>query len=161
MAHRPLDTYLNDHLAGAMFGSDLAERLCDQHEGTTLGDVMATIAPMIEEDRQTLIDLMQRMGTTENRVKQATTWMAEKTSRVTLSGLTSGAADVGTLMALETLCLGVYGKLGLWKSLVEVGDQHAPLAATDLHELIARARSQHEALERERLVMSRRALDTG
>ena len=161
MAHRPMDTYLNDHVAGAMFGSDLAERLCTQHKGTTLGDVMATIAPMIEADRQTLIDLMERMGTTENPVKQATTWMAENTSRVKFSGLTSGAADLGTLMALETLCLGVYGKLGLWRSLVEVVDQHAPLAATDLHELIARARSQHEALERERVAAGRRALRTG
>jgi len=87
--------------------------------------------------------------------------MAEKTSRLKFSGLTSGAADLGTLMALETLCLGVYGKLGLWKSLVEVVDQHTPLAAADLHELIARARSQHEALERERLAAGRQALVAG
>jgi hypothetical protein len=43
-----MDVYLNDHLAGAMLGSDLAEQIRDRHEGTPLGDVMGSIAPEIE-----------------------------------------------------------------------------------------------------------------
>lgn len=162
MAGKPMDTYLNDHLAGAMFGSDLAERLRVQHEGTALGDVMATVAPMIEEDRQTLIGLMGRMGTSRNPVKQATTWIVEKVSRrVKLGSLMAGGADLGAFMALETLCLGVYGKLGLWQSLKEVAEQHAPLRSMDLDELTGRAQAQHDALERERLAAGRRSLRAG
>ena len=63
MADKAMDVYLNDHLAGAMLGSDLAEQLRKENEGTPLGELMATLAPRIEDDRQTLIDLMERMGT--------------------------------------------------------------------------------------------------
>ncbi len=73
-----LDTYLNDHLAGAMFGSDLVEQLRKRSAGSSLGRTLQALAPQIEEDRQTLTDLMQRLGTTGNAVKQATTWLAEK-----------------------------------------------------------------------------------
>ena len=86
VADKAMDVYLNDHLAGAMLGSDLAEQLQKENEGTPLGELMATLAPRIEEDRQTLIDLMERMGTSKNPVKQATTWLAEKTSRAKFGG---------------------------------------------------------------------------
>ena len=46
-----MDVYLNDHLAGATLGSDLAQHIRDQNEGSPLGDVMGSIAPQIEEDR--------------------------------------------------------------------------------------------------------------
>ncbi len=40
MADRAMDVYLNDHLARARLGSNLAEQIRDRHEGTSLGDVM-------------------------------------------------------------------------------------------------------------------------
>jgi hypothetical protein len=156
--NKAIDVYLNDHLAGAMLGADLAERICDQSKGTPLGDLMTSIAPEIEEDRQTLIDLMERMGTSKNPVKQATTWLAEKASRAKFSGATSGESELGAFMALESLTLGVQGKLALWKVLKEVQDQYEPLASTNLDELIARASTQHDALERQRMSAGRLAL---
>jgi hypothetical protein len=149
MADKAMDVYLNDHLAGAMFGTDLAEQIQTRSEGTSLGDVMASIAPQIEEDRQTLIDLMEQMGTSKNPVKQATTWVAEKVSRVKFAGESSGEPELGIFMALESLTLGVTGKLALWKALMEVADQYEPLAALNLDQLAERARSQLGALERE------------
>lgn len=161
MADKELDTYLNDHLGGATLGSELARQIWDRAEGTPLGAVMARVAPEIEEDRQSLVDLMGRLGTSENPVKQATTWVAEKASRIKFSGVTSGEPDLGLFMALETLTLGVTGKLALWTALEAVAADHPPLAATDLETLIARARSQREALERARLAAARRALVGG
>ena len=158
MADKAIDVYLNDHLAGAMFGTDLAEQIHDRSEGTPLGDVMASIAPQIEEDRQTLIDLMEQMGTSKNPVKQATTWVAEKVSRVKFAGESSGEPELGIFMALESLTLGVTGKLALWKALMQVANQYEPLAALNLEQLADRARSQLEALERERLAAGRDAL---
>lgn len=158
MADKPMDVYLNDHLAGAKFGSDLAEQLRSENEGTALGKLMQSLAPLIEQDRQTLIGVLERMGTSENPVKQATTWMAEKASRVKFGGMSSGEADLGTFMALETLTLGVEGKMSLWTALKEVADQYPPLASVDLDELIERARSQHSLLERERIAASKLAL---
>lgn len=98
------------------------------------------------------------MGTAKNPVKQATTWVAEKASRAKFSGRTSGEAELGTFMALETLTLGVQGKLSLWTALKEVAEEYPALVSTDLDELIKRAQTQTSQLERERVAASRRAL---
>jgi len=158
MADKSMDVYLNDHLAGAMLGIALAEQLREANEGTPLGDVLSVLAPQIEEDRQTLIDLMDRLGTSRNPVKQATTWFAEKATRPKFSGLTSGEPEVGTFMALENLTLGVEGKVSLWRVLQEVSDRYAPLQSLDLDDLTQRAERQHDALEGERVAAGKRAL---
>jgi len=158
MADKAMDVYLNDHLAGAMLGSALAEQLREENEGTPLGNVMSSLAPQIEEDRKTLMDLMDRMGTSKNPVKQATAWLVEKATRPKFSGLTSGGAKVGTFMALENLTLGVEGKVSLWKILKEVPDQYGPLKPVNLEDLIERAEAQRDALERERVAAGRLAL---
>ena len=44
MADDPLGTYLNDHMGGAMLGSELADQIRDRNEGTPLGGLMASIA---------------------------------------------------------------------------------------------------------------------
>lgn len=158
MPDKALDVYLNDHLGGATLGSDLAEQIRDQSEGTPLGDLMAGIAREVEADRQTLAELIEQLGTSRNPVKQATAWLAEKLGRAKFASATSAEPDFGLFLALETLTLGVEGKLSLWKSLKEIAGEHAPLAATDLEGLIARAESQRDALERERIAAGRRAL---
>jgi len=158
MADNAMDVYLNDHLAGAMLGSALAEQLREKNEGTPLGNVMSSLASQIEEDRETLMDLMDRMGTSKNPVKQATTRLAEKATRPKFSGLTSGDPEVGTFMALENLALGVEGKVSLWKVLKEVADQYGPLKSMNLDELIGKAEAQRDALERERIAAGRLAL---
>ena len=89
MADRAMDVYLNDHLAGAILGSDLAEQIRKRHEGSPLGELMGSLAPQIEEDRQTLVDLMERMDVSKNPLKQASGWVAEKASRVKFSGAVS------------------------------------------------------------------------
>ena len=161
MADRAIDVYLNDHLAGAMLGSDLAGQIRDRHEGTPLGDLMRSIAAQIEEDRQTLLDLVDRMDVSRNPVKRATGWMAEKVSRVKFSRLVAGEPDYGAFMALESLTLGVAGKVCLWKALKAVASQYPQVASTDLDGLIARAEAQHTALEAERLAAGRHALVSG
>jgi hypothetical protein len=153
-----LETYLNDHLAGSTLGLDHAKQLASSNEGTPLGALMAKIAGEIDQDRETLIDLMKRVDASENPVKKATAWMAEKAGRVKFSGATSGDQALGNFLALETLSLGVEGKRCLWESLKTVADSHPVLAATDLDTLIARAAEQRATLEVERLKAARQAL---
>jgi hypothetical protein len=158
MADNSIDVYLNDHLAGAMLGSDLAEQLRVQNHGTALGRLMEFVAPEIEQDRQTLMELMQHLDSSKNPVKQATAWIVEKASRAKFGGVTPGDSELGTFMALETLALGVRGKACLWETLKQVADQHPAIASVNLDELIYRASIQHDALERERLATGTRAL---
>jgi hypothetical protein len=155
MAVKALDTYLNDHLAGATLGADLARQLV----GRVQGAPMDRIAQEIEEDRQTLTELMDRLGATKNPVKQATAWLAEKASRVKLMGIAPGTSEaLATFLAVEALCLGVEGKKELWIALKEVQAEHPGLGAFDLDTLIQRAGAQREALETDRLAAARRAL---
>jgi hypothetical protein len=158
MARNALDVYLNDHLAGSTMGLDLARRLASQMEGTTLGEVMGGIADDIERDRETLERLMERLGITENPVKQGLTLMAEKASRLKLSGTTTGDREFGTLLGLETLSLGVEGKRCLWETLALIPDADPGLHEFDLPDLIARATEQRAAIDRERLVLVPTAL---
>ena len=158
MADKPLDVYLNDHLGGAMLGSDLATQIRDQNEGSPLGEVMTRIAAEIEEDRDTLLELMDSLDVSRNPIKQATGWIAEKASRVKFSGASSGDAAQGNFMALESLRLGVAGKKCLWLALKEVGEGYPELANLDLERLIERAAAQESELERERISAAAEAL---
>ena len=45
-----LETYLQDHRAGAAMGSDLARRLADENLGTPYEDFLTGIAQEIEQD---------------------------------------------------------------------------------------------------------------
>ncbi|HEY3726967.1 MAG TPA: hypothetical protein VGL51_07330 [Solirubrobacteraceae bacterium] len=161
MTGRAIDTYLNDHLAGAVFGSDLARQLAERTDGTVFGEAMGPLASDIEEDRETLRELMDRMGTSRNPVKQATTYVAEKVSRVKLTGLSAGEDEFGLLLALETLSLGVEGKASMWEVLRDVSDRYPALAETDFDVLLQRARRQREILEQERTEAGRRAFVEG
>jgi hypothetical protein len=158
VADKAMDVYLNDHLAGAMFGSNLAEQIRDRNEGTALGHVMRSLADEIKADQQTLSELMDRIGTAKNPVKQASTWIAEKATRAKFRGHLSGEAEVGTFMALETLALGVEGKASLWRTLKAVSPEYPELASLDLTGLINRAEAQRSTLEDERLAAGTRAL---
>ena len=158
MAANAIDVSLNDHLAGAMRGSDLAAQIQAQNHGTALGQLMESLAPEIEQDRHTLLELMHRLDGSKNLIKQATAWIAEKASTAKFSGMTSGELELGTFMALGTLAFGVRGKACMWNALKHVADQHPPIASMNLDELINRARTQEDALERERLAAGTRAL---
>lgn len=158
MAHTTLDVYLNDHLAGSTMGRDLARQLESQNEDTPLGERMGSIVAAIEADRETLEDLMERLGTTANPLKQGATWITEKIARLKLSGATMGDREFGTFLALETLSLGVEGKHALWQSLTTIADDVPALREMDLQELIRRAETQRVSLERERLALAPKAL---
>ena len=57
-----LAIYLNDHLAGSTVGVELARRARGSNDGTELGEFLATLAAEIEEDRDTLGEVMGAVG---------------------------------------------------------------------------------------------------
>src|SRR3979409_354143 len=98
MADRPIDVYLNDHLAGATFGADLARQLEARTEGTDFQPEMSRLAAENEADLATLPALMDRIGAARNPSKQVPAWVAEKASRLKLAGLPSGGDELGTFL---------------------------------------------------------------
>jgi hypothetical protein len=134
----PLSIYLNDHLAGSAAGLELARRVGD-----------GTLAGEIEEDRATLIDVMRRLGVDTDDARQAIAWIGEKALRV---------KPGGRLHDLEALSLGVEGKRVLWEALRHARAGDPRLDGIDFAALSARAQSQRDRVDEERLAEAGRAL---
>jgi hypothetical protein len=153
----PIAVYLNDHLGGAAYGSDLAKHVAGRSAGTPMHDSLEAVASQIEVDRQTLSDFMDRTDTAKNPIKQAVTWIGEKATRAGLALRSSGEEHFGLFLGLEALTLGVEGKASLWSVLQTLTDRYPELGTLDLPALEARARSQQETIEAARLTAARLA----
>jgi hypothetical protein len=151
MADDLLGIYLNDHLGGSAAGTELAEKLRDNNQGTELGNLMAALHNDIEQDRASLEELMERLGIERQRVKQAAGWVLEKLTRLRLNPALVGNADLTRMLETEALSLGIEGKLCMWLALREAAAGDPRLAGTDYDRLIERARSQRRTLEPHRV----------
>lgn len=152
---RLLAIYLNDHLAGATGGVELARRARSSNQGTKLGDALEQICAEIEADRTTLEQVMERLEVKRNGPKIAGAWAAEKLGRLKLNGRLTGYSPLSRLIELEMLHIGITGKIQLWQALDET--QSAKLAQFDLPGLVKRAESQRARVERLRLDAAREA----
>jgi hypothetical protein len=149
---------MNDHLAGSAAAVELVERIRDNNEGTDLARAMETLLGDIEADQATLAAIMERLGVEPSSPKQAAGKVLETLSRFRLNERVTGSAEVSLLMELETLSLGIEGKLSLWRSLGEVTGSLAALAEFDLPTLASRAVSQRAVVEPFRLQAAGAAL---
>ena len=152
MANREaLDSYLNDHLAGSAAAVELVERIRDNNSGTDLAAFLEGLGQEIEADRVTLGEVMERLGVARSTPKQAVGKVMETLSRLRLNERVTGGAEVTRLMELETLSLGIEGKVALWRSLNHVADRRPELADFDIAALIVQAVGQRAGLEPYRL----------
>ena len=156
-----LDVYLNDHLAGSAAAVELVERIRDNNEGTALATHLAGLLGEIEADRATLGRVMERLGVVRSTPKQVAGKVLEALSRLRLNEHVTGSDEVTLLMELETLSLGIEGKLALWRSLKEVAGSRPELAEFDLPALASRAVTQRAGVEPFRLEAAGAALGPG
>jgi hypothetical protein len=156
-ASKYLATYLNDHLGGSTTGLELARRAASENKDNELGAFLTDLAKEIEEDRETLKEIMAALGVGEDRLKVAGGWVAEKVGRLKPNAQLTGYSPLSPLVELESLELGIHGKLALWLALLEIAGP-PPLDAGRLRELAARAERQMADVERHRLEAARKAL---
>jgi hypothetical protein len=152
-----LAIYLNDHLAGSTVGVELARRARGSNEGTSLGELLATLAVEIEEDRETLVEVMEAVGAGRDRLKVYGAWTGEKVGRLKLNGSLLSYSPLSRVVELEGLRLGVEGKACLWRMLRELADPR--LSGFDFDALIARAERQRDQLEQRRIEAGLLALE--
>jgi hypothetical protein len=157
MSDKHLSIYLTDHLAGATAGVALARRAAKHSDGTPAGRRLAQVAHEIEADRETLQELISELGMRRSAPKNASSWLIERLSRLKPNGRAHGDMALQRLHELESLSLGIAGKLALWEALA-AAPEAAAAARIDLDELAERARSQRERVEIERLALARVAL---
>ncbi len=157
MSINNLTTYLNDHLAGSVMALELIKRAAKPSAGTPLARSLEQLHGEIEEDQTVVRDLLRRLDVSENPVKKAAAWIAEKAGRVKIDASDTSDA-LGRLEALETLKLGIVGKLALLVALEQVAAEIPALAGLDFPALQRRAQDQHDRVEVWRIEAAREAL---
>jgi hypothetical protein len=149
---KPLSVYLKDHLADETRGLELVRRAISENKGTRLGTFLELLGWELEEDRESLVALMGRLGVHRGRVGVVVPRIAEKVGRPRLARNSA----LSTLAKLETLDLRINAKLDMWNALRSgVADR---VDGIDFDELIRRAERQADALERRRLDVAAAAL---
>ncbi len=152
----PLATYLHDHLAGSNLAIELLKNLHDQHATEPLGQFAAAELTEIEKERQILEQITDRVGSQPSALKEATAWVTEKASRFKFRHVSS--RDFGMFEALETLSLGVMGRVALWRALSVIAGTDARVRGPDFDALAAGAEAQHARVEERRLQVATTAL---
>lgn len=157
MSRKHLDSYLNDHLAGATTAVEMLEGLEKSRVGTELESFAAELRAEVAADREVLEALMDRLGISRSAPRQAGGWLAEKAAALKLR-LDDPADGVFRLFeTLEALSLGIEGKRSLWCAL-----EAAAAADSDLREdyprLRQRAEEQRSRIETLRLSAAPQAL---
>jgi hypothetical protein len=156
-ADRFLAIYLNDHLAGATLGVELARRLRSSNQGDPeMGPPLAQICSEIQEDRQTLVRLMERLEVGRDPVKPVLAKVAERLGRLKPNGRLRSYSPLSRVLELEFLSGLVGGKMQLWNALEQSFGES--LDGFDFHDLAARADSQGQRVEDLHLAAAQRAL---
>lgn len=146
-----LSIYLNDHLAGSNVGVELAKRTRASNPSRPLGAFLGELAGEIESDRDELAEIMARLAVSQDRPKLALGRAGEKLGRLKLNGQLRGYSPLSRLVELEGLCLGVEGKLSLWRLLIHHLGEDPRMRGVDLPGLAEKATRQREELELHRL----------
>ena len=158
MNRKLLAIYLNDHLAAATGGVELAGRALGANRGTEFATFLERLRDDLESDRSALEELMGRLDIGEDKVKQAAAWVGEKVGRLKLNGSLTGYSPLSRVVELEALAAGVNAKLSLWQVLSQLGDDPL-LGDFDHQRFIDRALAQLRELEQHRRVAARLAFE--
>ncbi len=142
-----LGIYLNDHLAGATGGIDLARRAAGAHKGSETGQTLERLAQEIAEDRDDLVATMRALDVPVRSYKVYLGWAAEKVGRLKTNGHLLSRSPLSSLVELEGLSIGINGKIAVWRTLRVVADRDTRLDATHLDRLLARAHEQLDLVE--------------
>ena len=151
MTNRMLAIYLNDHLAGAIGGHELAKRTVGQNRGTEYERELRALAKEIEQDKQTLERLMDDLGVARSPWKTLAAWAAEKVGRGKLNGSLLAYSPLSRLEELETLKAGVMGKAAMWSALAESASDLPGISRQQMQRLLRRANDQQKRLEQLRV----------
>jgi hypothetical protein len=142
-----LGIYLNDHLAGATGGTQLARRAAGGAGGTAASGALRRFAAEVAQDRATLLQVMLALGIPVRRYKVYAAWIGEKAGRLKFNGHLTSRSPLSSLEELEMLRLGVEGKAAGWRTLRVLAGPDPRLDPGQLDELIARAQRQSGLLE--------------
>jgi hypothetical protein len=118
---------------------------------------LVSLREEIEQDQQVVKSLLRSVGGQESKLRKAAAWVTEKVGEAKLELDDTGNGQLRLLEGLETLGLGIQGKLGLWRALSAASSHEPELGALDLPRLERRALDQFARVEAQRLQVARAA----
>ncbi len=142
-----LGIYLNDHLAGAVAGSNLARRLAASEPEGNKADVLDRLAAEIAKDRIALQEVMAALDVPVRLSETWASWTAERIGQLRLNGRVIRRSPLGRVLELEAMRLGVEGKAAGWRLLRTGAATDERLDCDRLDALIDRAQAQIKTLE--------------
>jgi hypothetical protein len=154
MSKSYLETYLNDHLAGASAAVEMLGLLRQIDPGNDWTGIEAEIV----QDRLELQQLMKRANIGESRTRQAVAWLSEKLTELKSRLDDESGGPLRRLELVELLGLGIDGKRALWAALQTAADVTPALRDADYDRLIRRAEQQRATVETRRLAIGAVAL---
>jgi len=152
-----LETYLQDHRAGAAMGSDLAHRLAEENADTAYADFLLGLAREIDDDVEVLDQVMDRFGVSQPALKIAGGKIAERLGRLKPNEQLTGYSPLSRVLEIEGLRGGVEAKHGLWDSLAELAEHDDRLDPAQMAELQAKADTQLDGLREQSRLAAREA----
>jgi hypothetical protein len=155
---RMLGLYLNDHLAGATAGTELAKRLAGENKDRPGSEALAGLADDVRADRDALLAVMATLDVPVRRYKEALGWVGEKVGRLKPNGRVLSRSPLSQVIELEAMLLGIEGKSALWRTLRARAAADSRLTAGNLDILIERAREQAELVESLRVLAAAEAV---
>lgn len=114
---RRLATYLNDRLAVATAGAELARRALSSNRGTPYEPALEAVAAALESDEQLLREVMAALGARVDRVKLGAAWLGEKLGRLKPNDALVRYSPLSRVVELDALAALLRTLEGTWTAL--------------------------------------------
>jgi len=159
MSIEPLAAYLNDHLTASVPAIRLMDSLAERAEHPELEAILRKVASEVREDQQLLRDVLDRLRAGERRLAQAAAVVGEKVHKGRLAFAARTHPALAMLEGLESIALGLQGKLGLFRVLEELAPHDPRLAGLPFAARADRTEAQYSAIESQRRAAAREAFE--
>ncbi|OIJ26389.1 hypothetical protein [Nocardioides luteus] len=142
-----LHAYLQHHWAGSSAGAAMFARVGRSHSDPDVAARVRRLSKEINEDRESLRQIILATGATPSLIATATGRALEFAGRFKPNGRVVRRSPLSDLLEVEALRDAVFGKRGGWQLLREVCGDDVRLDRQQLDELIRRADDQLARLE--------------
>jgi hypothetical protein len=142
-----LQSYLEQHLAGAAGGISHIERMAELDDSSETGPTLAALAEQIRDEREQLRVLAELVGASGNpKVKEGLAWVAEKLARVAIDPGVGSRSPLGRVLDLELMMSAVAGKRAGWHTLSILAETDPRLPKAAIEQNIRQSTAQIDTL---------------
>ncbi|GGR62841.1 hypothetical protein J2S40_002238 [Nocardioides luteus] len=142
-----LQAYLQHHWAGSSAGLALFRRVGQSHSDPQVAAEIRQLAAEMNEDRESLRDIIEQTGGKPSPVATATGRALEFAGRFKPNGRIVRRSALADLFDIEALRDAVNGKRAGWHVLLTIADEDPRLDPKQLAELMRRADDHIDRLE--------------